>query len=329
MLDQTCFLTGLGRPWTNIQRVMTPSGNDGYVVNSQVCGTYYIHQNLCGPEPENPQMISYLKTLYVNDLHILAGFTLRRSEEGKPVELGRDNIDKILRGISIPKGPLEQIDLILSYLYQQYANGKSPESYLQLYEHKIARDIKYTIAYAKGAKDFTWLINKALEFGYLESDQSLAIQPPQNIRLSLKGFDRVQELQKSKNSSQVFVAMSFGLDDAVFEEGINKALEDTGYSAMFLKSEIHNEKIDDKIIVEIRKSRFVIVDVTDHRPNVYFEAGFALGEGIPVLWTCRENDWNEHEAHFDTRQYNYLLWENAEDLREKLRYRIEAIFGSL
>jgi len=84
----------------------------------------------------------------------------------------------------------------------------------------------------------------------------------------------------------------------------------------------HNEKIDDRIMAEIRRSGLLIADVTNHRPGVYFEAGFALGLGIPVFWTCRETDIDA--AHFDTRQYNHVVWANSEELKEKLANRIAA-----
>lgn len=84
----------------------------------------------------------------------------------------------------------------------------------------------------------------------------------------------------------------------------------------------HNQKICDAIIAEIRKSRFLVADFTGHRGGVYFEAGYALGLGIPVIWTCREDDLEK--THFDTRQYNHVVWKDEKDLFEKLKRRIEA-----
>jgi len=52
----------------------------------------------------------------------------------------------------------------------------------------------------------------------------------------------------------------------------------------------HNEKICDKIVSEIRKSRLLVADFTDNRGGVYFEAGFAMGLSIPVIWMCRASD---------------------------------------
>jgi nucleoside 2-deoxyribosyltransferase len=65
-----------------------------------------------------------------------------------------------------------------------------------------------------------------------------------------------------------------------------------------------------------------VADFTLHKAGVYFESGFALGLGIPVIWTCREDELVK--THFDTRQYNHVVWKDEQDLFEKLKRRIEA-----
>ena len=66
----------------------------------------------------------------------------------------------------------------------------------------------------------------------------------------------------------------------------------------------------------------MVADFTGNRGGVYFEAGFALGLGIPVIWMVR-NDYLE-EIHFDTRQYNHIVYETEVDLKQQLKYRIQA-----
>jgi nucleoside 2-deoxyribosyltransferase len=78
----------------------------------------------------------------------------------------------------------------------------------------------------------------------------------------------------------------------------------------------------DKIIADIRKSALLVADLTEHRQGVYFEAGFALGLGVPVIWTCRDD--HKDKIHFDTRQYNCIFWRTPEELKERLINRIEA-----
>jgi nucleoside 2-deoxyribosyltransferase len=110
--------------------------------------------------------------------------------------------------------------------------------------------------------------------------------------------------------------------DLTFQVRICPALEETGYRPLRVDMAEHNEKIDDRIVAEIRKSGLVIADFTGQRGGVYFEAGFALGLGLPVIWSCRADQIDQ--VHFDTRQYNHIVWTTPDDLRVKLRNRIEA-----
>jgi hypothetical protein len=47
--------------------------------------------------------------------------------------------------------------------------------------------------------------------------------------------------------------------------------------------------------------------------------------GLPVIWTCRADDYEG--AHFDTRQYNHIVWRTAKELRERLFTRIKVVVG--
>lgn len=147
-----------------------------------------------------------------------------------------------------------------------------------------------------------------------------------DVTLTETGWNRIAELERGGSraeSKQVFVAMWFNpLLDGVWENGFRKAINATGYHALRVDLEEHNDKICNVIVAEIRKSRFVVADFTGHRGGVYFEAGFALGLDIPVIWTCKKDELLE--IHFDTRQYNHIGWENEEDLFVRLKNRIEA-----
>ncbi len=119
--------------------------------------------------------------------------------------------------------------------------------------------------------------------------------------------------------------------DAVYKRGIAPGIEDAGYSSLRIDEKPDVNKIDDEIIAGIRRSRFVVADFTHGdegtRGGVYFEAGFAYGLNIPVIYTCR-NDMVD-ELHFDTRQYAHIVWESddMDEFRTKLRDRILARIG--
>ena len=127
-------------------------------------------------------------------------------------------------------------------------------------------------------------------------------------------------------STKAFVAMWFdkGLT-AAWTDGIKPAVERCGFTPVRIDLEEHNEMIDDQIQAEINESRFLVADLTGHRNGVYFEAGYALGLGIPVIWTCRKIE--AEETHFDTRQYNRIQWESPAELCAAIELRIRATIG--
>jgi nucleoside 2-deoxyribosyltransferase len=125
---------------------------------------------------------------------------------------------------------------------------------------------------------------------------------------------------------QAFVAMSFDKEFLlIYKNAIAPAIESTGYRPYRVDSEPHLDRIDAKIISEIKNSRFIVADVTNQKTGVYYEAGFGHGLGLPVIWCVRHDDLKN--VHFDTRQYNHIVWENETGLRDKLRDFILATIG--
>lgn len=193
---------------------------------------------------------------------------------------------------------------------------------------RLGGDFKYAdeqgvvASYSTDAADVWRLYEFLMEQEFVVRTGSSA-----TLYVTPKGFARGEELGHNLvPSNQGFVAMWFHDDlKPVFEEGFAPSIENAGYVPRRVDSVEHVGKIDDEIIAQIRKSRFVVADFTGHRGGVYFEAGFALGFGLPVIWTCREDDIDE--LHFDIRQYNTIVWTDAEDLAARLQNRIEAVIG--
>jgi hypothetical protein len=151
------------------------------------------------------------------------------------------------------------------------------------------------------------------------------------IAMLADGYSKLEALDgDSAFSAQAFVAMWFdeSMVDA-YEQGIAKAIRSAGYEPVRIDRKEHNNKIDDEIIAEIRRSRFVVADFTQGasgaRGGVYYEAGFAHGHNIPVIFTCKADALKD--VHFDTRQYNHIAWSDIEDLRTRLSQRIGATIG--
>jgi len=139
-----------------------------------------------------------------------------------------------------------------------------------------------------------------------------------------KGWGHIRDLRKrpAGDAKQVFIAMRFNDDCDKFLPAMKKAADETGFKPYRSDKVEHNNKICDEIIAEIRKSQFLIADVTERNTGVYFEAGYAMGLGIPVIWLVKKT--KEADMHFDTRQYAHINYTNEDDLYERLKARIEA-----
>jgi hypothetical protein len=189
----------------------------------------------------------------------------------------------------------------------------------------------FPIAFCKDRSELDFYISHLADSGLVEDVQRTAQARSYGLKITFKGWEKIEQMARPNlESKQAFVAMWFDkeLKDA-FVKGIKPLEKDIGFSMIRVDMREYNDKICDRIIGEIRKSRFVVAEVTGQRPAVFFEAGFAKGLGLPVIWTCREDRKEDREANFDTRQYNHILWETPEELREKLRDRILATIGKV
>jgi hypothetical protein len=147
----------------------------------------------------------------------------------------------------------------------------------------------------------------------------------QTFQVSAKGLLYLEGRRESV-SSIGFCAMWFSEEvQPLWKEVIEPAITAAGYEALRIDSKQHNGKIDDEIMASIRASKFVVSDFTGSRGGVYYEAGFAHGLGLPVIFMCREGD----SLHFDIRQYNCIFWtqDKLEEAQVQLKNRILATLG--
>ena len=72
---------------------------------------------------------------------------------------------------------------------------------------------------------------------------------------------------------------------------------------------------------QVRQSAFVIADVTESKPNVFYELGFADGVGKEVILVAQKGT----ELPFDITDVPVLFWESFTDFEAELRKRVEQI----
>lgn len=152
------------------------------------------------------------------------------------------------------------------------------------------------------------------------------------VAMTVEGFAQIENHSSNPESGQAFVAMWFADEtDKAYKNGIEPAIRAAGYNPFRIDKVPTLEKIDNKIIDEIGRSQFLISDMTHGvegpRGSVYFEAGYAHGIGIPVIYTCRHDMFGK--LPFDTRQYPHFAWKDGdlESFSKELKSRIELLIG--
>lgn len=189
---------------------------------------------------------------------------------------------------------------------------------------------------------FFWLLqlNKSrlldsTSFGTMEHGFSNDQIANHSFTITVLGWQAIHRAQSAQVSTKVFIAMQFkwGSDElnsirAQYIDAIKLACKDCGYEADIV-SQNHTGYITDRIISEIRMSKFVIADFTFNNQGAYYEAGLARGLGKKVIHTVmkghtKDPDDKFKHLHFDVQQINYMEWSNPAELRGRIADRIRA-----
>lgn len=155
--------------------------------------------------------------------------------------------------------------------------------------------------------------NTSLPFDYKYIGSSCALTP--------NAYNRIDTLQKNNvNGNNVLVAMKFGEDTNQLREAIRQGVSAAGYKAIFIDEVQHNDFITPELLKYIKDSKFVVVDLTHKNNGAYFEEGYAMGLGKPVIQLCKEGV----PLHFDIAQKNTIIWKTEDEIAERLKNRINA-----
>lgn len=153
------------------------------------------------------------------------------------------------------------------------------------------------------------------------------------------GFEKKAKDAMTTKAHRVFVIMPiqgerFGTQDEqrIFREyderfeTIENLLSDFECVGIRIDKEHPLEDLVRRIKEEIRRSKFVIADLTDERPSCYFESGFAEELGRPVIYCASKESVlspkQPTKIHFDIHM-NINMFTNLEELDSKLRSSIE------
>lgn len=127
-----------------------------------------------------------------------------------------------------------------------------------------------------------------------------------------------------KEKGYVFVAMPMAGNNPEYEDvlgSIKRSALECGLRAERVDELQSNERITDNLLNCILKAEYVVADLTNLRPNVFYEAGFAFGTGIVPIYIAR----NGTNLEFDLKDYPVIFFANCSELERKLKARFKVL----
>lgn len=249
------------------------------------------------------------------NLWALQGFIRERNLSREMPDLRTNNIPSIVE--MAPRRIPDKTAKFLSALDRMSDNyGQS---------HTLNTQTDYPLAYARNIEEFTAILKYAAKRQFIERRSDSA---GTHVILNAEGLEELESRRRSNlDSEKAFVAMWFTDDmKPIYDRQIAKAIEDAGYRPIRIDQEEFTGDVIDRMLAEIQESRFLVAEFTGHRNGVYFEAGFAHGLSLPVIWVCRKDEMTK--AHFDINHFNHIVWDPDEGgLKERLKNRILAVIG--
>ncbi len=169
------------------------------------------------------------------------------------------------------------------------------------YSERVEIDLKLAsrLLFCVDENELLAIISQLCTYKYIANLTS-TLENKLVYQITLEGLKYYQDIiMPSLKTRQCFVAMWFNSKankknfspnmQEVYATTIKTAVEKDGrFSSIKIDCVDHCNDINDEMIAQIRKSRFMVADLTGYRAGVYWEAGFAYGLGIPVIYTCHE-----------------------------------------
>ena len=133
------------------------------------------------------------------------------------------------------------------------------------------------------------------------------------------GWERFRELSTLRTASRYgFMAMKYNDPEleAIVRDHFAPQVKLAGFDLKRLDEGQGAGLIDDQLRLRIRQARFLVCDLTHGNRGAYWEAGYAEGLGVPVIYTCRRDVFtdpkHEHHPHFDSAHWVTVPWDPSE-----------------
>jgi hypothetical protein len=231
-------------------------------------------------------------------------------ERGQKPEIDQKLLRAILDEQSLPSVS-EQADGLLLWLGDELLRLGKPNAVVSLQDYRRLTAL-LGAAPGPGSGGLMYLAQGLRQRGHIFPSQ--ISQYADRVGLTFDGWKKYEELKRARiESRSAFMATPFGneLIDRLFE-CFKEAVAQTGFELRRVMDKAPAGLIDNRLRVEIRKSRFMVCELTNANAGAYWEGGFAEGLGRSVIYSCEKSYFKTKGTHFDTNHCQTVLWEESD-----------------
>ncbi len=254
------------------------------------------------------------------DMFLLSGYSRELHHRGGKFKFIVPGFDYFHKIEELKKMTVQQkIDKLFNYLSVSTKNAGDLIG--------VNESNDYPITFSRGRTEFNFIMQSLIDEGFVVREGNLSNEYA--CKITARGWLNYEREKNNELSNKVFIAGWFAAPVELWDS-IRKAVRDAGYEPDDLIMAEHLDDINSRIMAGIREARFVIADFTcdsQIRGGVYYEAGFAKGLGLQVIWTCRED--MIEKLHFDINHYPFKKWSgsNWPEFQDGLKNSILELFG--
>jgi hypothetical protein len=302
----------------NRQRTTISSGR--FYVDCRRCGSFRIDQDLVEDLGSYERQRPGSRTRFSHYIR-----RMKREISGQSLPYADDDFHFAIESY-VASSVSEQFDDALLALSEL---TKTPSASYKLSMEDIQSSVR-----AYDREDVYYLFQHLHSEGYVENAVYASPSTVDGLiehtgRITFKGWLRVEELKRSKQSSRdAFMAMKFGDAELnqFLENVIRPTVSKTGFRLLKLDDEPKAGLIDDRMRLQIKSSRFLLADLSHGNKGAYWEAGYAEGLGKPVIYLCKQAVFDDESSrpHFDTNHHLTVIWDakKPDDFASRLKATI-------
>jgi len=266
----------------------------------------------CGPFATDAFLSQEGASKYSKEQRALFSHVIARGKEGRKeaFELTSNVIEEILKVERLPLVNEKIENLILQLGRRSTFFGekipKFPPIDLMAKIGAISNAELYSLALAAASQDYITEVPKFLPGGS-GGNETFQTVP---TALTLKGWQLFEQISQGQGEEMLaFMAMPFRYDyiNDAFEKHWKPAAGDAGYRLELITENQTAGVIVENIKGKIRRSKFLVCDLSGGNRGAYWEAGFAEGLGKPIIYLCEKK--YIKCIHFDVKHFLYIEWD--------------------